>query len=131
MMSGKQRPTVEIRIPGSQNFTRAQIEAIESLRSDLEANGYHAKFPIRKTASVTQATLDLACFYLALKADGVTNRFLDGVADIGVNWFKDIFAKNPRKPEDEPRTTRAIIYGADDKPVKEVEVTKDNDIDEV
>lgn len=127
MPSPERNLTVQIRIPGSQRFTQEQQDAIQSLLSDLEDGGYDAEYSQIITKSFTLATLSTVGLYIANKlGDKTLGISVDKLLDIGIDWAKRQFRKHPRDSgDDEPRTTRVIIYGPDQNPLKEVEVVED------
>lgn len=134
------KPSVQVRVPGSQKFTPEQTEAIAELLSDLREDGYDATYPRIITASATLATLEVVGIYIAARGskriiDKVTDDSADWLVDTaeellakGIAWARKIFAKNPRQDHDEPpRTTRVIIFGPDKRPLKSVEVVEDDE----
>jgi hypothetical protein len=137
-----EKPAVKVRIPGPQNFTPEQREAIHELLSDLRAEGYEATWPIRRTASTAQAILDVIGIYMAARGskraiDRVTDDTVDYVVDTaedllrkGIDWAKRQFKRNPRQDDDEPpRTTTVVIYGPDGQPLKSIKVVEDDEAD--
>lgn len=128
MAADNSKVEVKIRIPGPQNFTSEQREALDELLSDLRAEGYEATRPIRKTASTTIAVLTMIGLWLGEKlADKTFDVSVDKLLEIGIDWAKRQFKRNPRDDGEPPRTTTIVIYGPDDQPLREVEVTEDDD----
>jgi hypothetical protein len=79
-------------VPGSQNFTPAQWDAIRELLDDIDAMGFEAEFPRRITASVTLATLGAVGIYILGYSRRGGKRLLDKrsdhLVDAGYLWAK-------------------------------------------
>ncbi|WP_157930963.1 hypothetical protein [Mycobacteroides abscessus] len=124
-------PTVTIRVPGSQNFTPEQHQVIASLRNELEANGYTVTQPIRKTASVTLASIEIVGIYLSGKiAEKAVDGTISSLGSLVIDWLRKQFRTNKAPATEPPKTTTVILYGPDDKPLLRVEVPDDSDEDE-
>lgn len=139
MAADNSKVEVKIRIPGPQNFTPEQRDAVRELIDELKADGYDTSWPIRRTASIGQAILDGIGIYMVTRGSlRVINRVTDDTADylvdtaesllgMAVDWAKEQFRRNPREEGEPPRTTTVTIFGPDDQPLKQVEVTEDDD----
>lgn len=132
MTDDEPKPRVDVRIPGNQNFTRTQREALQELRDEIDARGFETKFPIVRTSSVTLQTLETVGIYIASgyyparAGKRLLDKLSDDLVDAGYSWAKRIFT---HERGDEPHKTEVTIYGPDKKPLKRIEVENLEDDD--
>jgi hypothetical protein len=127
---------VEVRIPGSQSFNRAQLIALGELHADLEAGGFESELPFETRGHIPapDAVLDAVGLYILARGgkrliDTVTDDVVDGLYSIAKSWAKRQLVRFQRERPDglPPATIKVTIYGPDGLPLRTIEVPDEND----
>ena len=128
MTGAEPKPTVFIRVSGSQKFDEPTRQALHQLRDEIKQAGYEVKIPIRKTADTVWGTLEHIGIWLGDNAGAaVVGATVTQIMTSTVRWLKKPYDKGADEKLD-IGATYVTLYGPDDKPLKKILAKSKDDI---
>lgn len=134
--STESKQPVAVRIPGSQNFNKAQLIALGELQADLATGGFDADLPFENRShapAAIEAFLGVVGLYVGTRGgkrlvDKATDDIVDGLYNITKSWaIRQVAKFHKRQPENPAPTMQITIYGPDGLPLRTIEVPDEND----